>query len=141
MKCNFGTWALIVEAINPGTFQQTLTKSCENNVIPNLKYTLQPDTAKCFYHSITGTQTKPTSNSSNRIKTTTYHTNTTKHNARYTHTKSGPFLTDRIKTITHHTDKINTVKNNSETWRNIHNKIFLGYILLMMGIWRARKYP
>ena len=48
------TLALIDEAVNPGVFQDKLTKACEDNNIQKVKYTLQPNIAKEFYNALTG---------------------------------------------------------------------------------------
>ena len=45
---------LIEEAINPGCFEEKLSSSCEINGITPIKYTLEPNTAKIFFETLTG---------------------------------------------------------------------------------------
>ena len=52
------TLALLDEAVNPGIFQEKLTKSCEQNNIPKVNYTLQPNTATAFYNTLCGAATQ-----------------------------------------------------------------------------------
>ena len=52
------TLALLEEAVNPGIFQEKLTKSCEQNNIPKVNYTLQPNTATAFYNTLCGAATQ-----------------------------------------------------------------------------------
>ena len=51
------TLALLDEAVNPGTFQEKLAKSCKLNNIPTVKYTLEPNTATAFYNTLCGAAT------------------------------------------------------------------------------------
>ena len=48
------TLALVDEAVNPGFFQDKLTRYSELNNIPKVNYCLQPNTAKVFFNSLVG---------------------------------------------------------------------------------------
>ena len=52
------TLALLDEAVNPGIFQSKLSRSCEQNNIPKVKYTLEPNTATAFYNTLCGAATQ-----------------------------------------------------------------------------------
>merc|ERR1712121_252724 len=52
------TLALLDEAVNPGIFQEKLTRSCEQNNIPKVNYRLEPNTATAFYNTLCGAATQ-----------------------------------------------------------------------------------
>ena len=54
------TLALLDEAVNPGIFQEKLTRSCEQNNIPKVNYRPEPNTATAFYNSLCGAATQTT---------------------------------------------------------------------------------
>ena len=44
--------SLLDEAVTPGTFQGNLTKACQDNGLPDIKYALQTNTAQVFFRSV-----------------------------------------------------------------------------------------
>ena len=45
---------LLDEAVNPGSFQDNLSKACQDNGLPDIKYDLKPNTAQSFFEACTG---------------------------------------------------------------------------------------
>ena len=46
--------AILDEAVTPGSFQDNMSKACQDNGLPDVTYNLQPNTAQAFFKACTG---------------------------------------------------------------------------------------
>ena len=62
---------LLDEGVTPGTFQGNLSKACQDNGLPNVKYDLQSNTAQVFFEAFTGQYSTESTKTPKKIKSKT----------------------------------------------------------------------
>ena len=72
------TLALLDEASSPGIFENKLKEACNNNGIPEIKYKLEPNTARDFRKTLCGASTANNINKSSTPNLSKYYNDTIK---------------------------------------------------------------